>query len=107
MKYYEFSEPYALIAVVEGNKDTEEDKPIYAAIREYDSEIANIDSGFAVSECTREHALNQYKNAEIENCSTEEEKAREFRKLTTINSEKWNQESDGKVILLLVSRDLI
>ena len=103
MKYYEFSEPYYALIAVE-NKD----KPIYTAIKEYDCEIADIDDGFKVSECTKEYALNKYKIAEIENCSTEEEITKEFENLITINEEKYNHKLDGKVvILLLVDRDLI
>lgn len=106
-KFYEFSDPYALIAV-EDNKDKtlirveEKDKPIYTAIKEYDCEIADIDNGFEVAECTKEYALNKFKKADIENCKTEEEKEKEFEGLLTIVQGEWNLKINGKVVVLLL-----
>lgn len=107
MKFYEFNDYgyYALIGV-----DEKLEYPGDVAIKAYQEEVADIDEDekdFTPNEITKEQALEQYKHAEIEGCSTEEEKVREFEKQIDLDNKLCVSVDDNKYVLLLIDGSLL
>lgn len=112
MKFYEFDkeyEYYALIAVAE-NKEC----PMNIAISGYAEEVeGGIEEynenyeGSTPTEITEQEALEKYKEATIEGCTTEAKKVAEFYKQIDLGNKLSVKVDDNKYALLLISSELI
>lgn len=112
MKFYEFSkeyEYYALIAVIGSEK-----YPMAIAIDAYAEEIEGgleeYNENYEDStpeEITEQEALERYKKANIEGCTTESEKVTEFYKQIDLGNKLSIKVDDNKYVLLLIDGGLI
>lgn len=112
MKFYGFDKEYeysALIAVVENEK-----YPMDIAIKAYAEEIEGGIEEYEESykdstptEITEEEALERYKKANIEGCSTEAAKIIDFYEQIDLGNKLSIRVGDNKYVLLLIDSGLI